>query len=744
MFARKRATNDREYLLTRRMLINAQNPEELRIALVDGTTLQSFQLEASERGLTRGNIYRGHVVNLQPSLNAAFIDYGAERHGFLSSDNVVEQAWHRHPDGGRRPRIEQILERGRPILVQVSKDPEGQKGAALTTNLSLAGRYLVLTPYDDTRGVSRKVEDDDVRQRLRDQVDKMNLPAGGGFIVRTNALEQTKATMSRDFAALLRLWKRIEGEGRKGDGPKLLYNDQDIIVRALRDYLDASVVEVIIDDEAAFAKASEYIASFMPRGKTQLVRYADRVPLFSKFEIEAQIDRIYDRTVPLPSGGSIVIDRTEALVAIDVNSGKSTRASSQEETAVNTNLEAAREVARQLKLRDIGGLVVVDFIDMRHRKDRAQIEKTLKDALKNDKARTSVNAISPNGLLEINRQKIQQALALRTHRSCPTCEGTGRIASPEMVSINLLRRIEARAASGQIERVRIALHPELADAFQNHRRADIAALEAEFGIHVEVIASYRLHRPDQEVEWVEHAHEGRPAEVHAPHPPPKRGAPAPAAEKGHARKRRRGKGRHTTEGAGAEIEAPVLPPIDDAAWISLEPADSDATAPPLSVAASEPATAVAPRKRRRGRRKRGTHPEHDGAGLTLPETQWEFTDDTGELESTFEPETAFEPESAFESEPAIESTPAAGPPAGKQIARRRRSRRGGKRRNAGAPSHEGAPLPEREAAAPAAETSDLPQPAAEGAVPHKRRSRRGGRRRHKGHTPESGGSGTVS
>lgn len=742
MIARKRATNDREYLLTRRMLINAQNPEELRIALVDGTTLQSFQLEASERGLTRGNIYRGYVVNLQPSLNAAFIDYGAERHGFLSSDNVVEQAWHRHPDGGRRPRIEQILERGRPILVQVSKDPEGQKGAALTTNLSLAGRYLVLTPYDDTRGVSRKVEDDDVRQRLRDQVDKMNLPAGGGFIVRTNALEQTKATMSRDFAALLRLWKRIEGEGRKGDGSKLLYNDQDIIVRALRDYLDATVAEVIIDDEAAFAKASEYITSFMPRGKTQLVRYADRVPLFSKFEIEAQIDRIYDRTVSLPSGGSIVIDRTEALVAIDVNSGKSTRASSQEETAVNTNLEAAREVARQLKLRDIGGLVVVDFIDMRHRKDRAQIEKTLKDALKNDKARTSVNAISPNGLLEINRQKIQQALALRTHRSCPTCEGTGRIASPEMVSINLLRRIEARAASGQIERVRIALHPELADAFQNHRRADIAALEAEFGIHIEVIASYRLHRPEQEVEWVEHAHEGRPAEVHAPHPSPKRGAlaSAPAAEKGHARKRRRGKGRHATEGAGGENEAQALPPIDEAEWISLGPADGDEPASaPKTVAAAEPAAGAVPRKRRRGRRKRGTHPEHDGAGLPLPETQWVFTDDAGELESTFEPETAFEPESAFESEPAIEP-----PPAGKQIARRRRSRRGGKRRDGGAPSHEGEPSPGREAAAPATDASDLPQPAAEGAVPHKRRSRRGGRRRHKGHTPESGGSGTVS
>ncbi|MHB0969561.1 MAG: Rne/Rng family ribonuclease [Thermoanaerobaculia bacterium] len=723
--------------MTRRMLINAQNSEELRIALVDGTTLESFQLEASERGLTRGNIYRGLVVNLQPSLNAAFIDYGAERHGFLSSDNVVEQAWHRHPDGGRRPRIEQILERGRPIMVQVTKDPEGQKGAALTTNLSLAGRYLVLTPYDDTRGVSRKVEDDEVRQRLKDQVDKMNLPAGGGFIVRTNALEQTKATMSRDFAALLRLWKRIEADGRKGDRAKLLYNDQDIIVRAMRDYLDATVEEVVIDDEAAFAKAEEYIRSFMPRGKTRLMRYADRVPLFSKFDIEPQIDRIYDRTVPLPSGGSIVIDRTEALVAIDVNSGKSTRASSQEETAVHTNLEAAKEVARQLKLRDIGGLVVVDFIDMRHRKDRAQVEKTLKDALKNDKARTSVNAISPNGLLEINRQKIQQALALRTHRPCPTCDGTGRIASPEMVSVNLLRRIEARAASGRIERVRIALHPELADAFQNHRRADIARLEEEFGISVEVIASYRLHRPEQEVEWVERTHseprpaEPRAAEARAPHAPPlprRTSAPEARPESGRPRKRRRGKGRHGAEDAAKDRE--LLVPLPQEEWISLEPVGQDEAPAPNVSGSPEPIGGTAPRKRRRSRRRRGGGAELEPHAPPVAVSQWVFLDDETAADSG-------ESDEQRSPEPAPEMH-AADQPVAPQPVHRRRSRRGGKRRNGGAAA---ALKPATEtSSAPSIEASDVPLSGAVGGAVHKRRSRRGGRRRHKGPAPEGGGS----
>ncbi|MEO8217040.1 MAG: Rne/Rng family ribonuclease [Acidobacteriota bacterium] len=486
--------------MTRRMLINAQKPEELRIAITNGAELEDFQIESTEQGMTRGNIYRAVVANVQPSLNAAFVDYGAERHGFLSIQDVVPQAAHHPGAGSRKTRIDKLLDRGKEIIVQVNKDPEGQKGAGLTTNLSLAGRYLVFTPFDDTRGVSRKVEDDELRQKLKEQVAKLNVPDGGGFIVRTNAIDQTQASLKRDFSALMRFWKQIEKDAGSGKGPKLLYGDQDLVIKSLRDYFDTSIEEVLIDDAAAFERAEAYARSFMPRGKATITLYSDRVPLFSKFGLDTSIEQIYQRTVTLPSGGSIVIDRTEALVAIDVNSGRA-RASSQEDTALKTNLEAATEVARQLRLRDIGGLIVVDFIDMRGAKNDAAVERTLRDAMKPDKARSSVGRISDNGLLEINRQRIRQALSLRTHRACPTCEGTGRIASPEMVGLNLLRRIEAQASTRPIRKVRIELHPELADAFQNTRRREIAALEQEFDLNIEVIASSSLHRPEQEIEW---------------------------------------------------------------------------------------------------------------------------------------------------------------------------------------------------------------------------------------------------
>ena len=483
------------------MLINAQTPEELRLAIVTNSTLDTYQVEAAEGGLTRGNIYRGIIANVQPSLNAAFIDYGAERNGFLAIQDVMEDAWYGTPRNKNRPKIDEVLDRGRPIVVQVTREPEDQKGAALTTNLSLAGRYLVLTPFDDTRGVSRKVEDDDDRKRLKQVASQLKMPKGCGVIVRTNAIDQTKTTLSRDLAALLRLWKQVQSEARQGKSTRLLYSDQDLVLQALRDYLDSSIEEVLVDSDDAYEKAREYLRAFLPRGKTKLIRYKERTPLFSKYNLEPQIDRIYERRVELASGGSIVIDRTEALTAIDVNSGRSTRGASQEETAVSTNLEAAKEVARQLRLRDIGGLLVVDFIDMRSQKSRRKIEKALRDAMKADKARSRVGRISANGLLEINRQRIHQALSLRTHRPCPTCDGTGRIASPEMVGLSLLRRIEARAATGTLQKVRIALHPELADAFQNGRRREISELEGEFDIRIEVIAASHLHRPEQEVDW---------------------------------------------------------------------------------------------------------------------------------------------------------------------------------------------------------------------------------------------------
>lgn len=490
-------------LVTRRMLINARSPEELRLALVSDKTLDDYQVEVADHGLLRGNIYRGTIAAVQPSLNAAFIEFGGERHGFLSVKDVVAQAFYRQPADPRRPRIEEVLERGKLIVVQVAKESEGDKGAVLTTNLSLAGRFLVFTPFDDMRGVSRKVEDEDDRARLKEMVRGLDIPEGGGVIVRTNGLGQTKAALQRDLAALLRLWKRVSAEARQGKETKLLYSDQDLIFRALRDYLDSSITEILVDDEQVFQRAGRYLEALVPRNRPQLIHDRERAPLFGRHGIEEQIDSIFRRTVPLKSGGSLVIDRTEALTAIDVNSGRSTRASSQEETALATNMEAAPEIARQLRLRDLGGLLVVDFIDMRATRHQRKVEKEMRDALKPDKARATVGRISANGLLEINRQRISQTLAVRTLRACPTCGGAGQVPSPERMGLDLLRRIEARVAEngGRSGKIVVRLHPELAHALQNARRRELATLEEELRVAVEIVADPSIDYADAPVDW---------------------------------------------------------------------------------------------------------------------------------------------------------------------------------------------------------------------------------------------------
>ncbi len=483
------------------MLINAQSREEIRIAVLDETTLENYQVEVAESGLSRGNIYRGLIANLQPALDAAFVDYGTPKNGFLTLQEVVPEARYREPKGAARPRIDEILEKGKPIVVQVERDPEGQKGANLTTNLSFAGRYLVLTPFDATRGVSRKVEDEETRASLRELAHKLELPAGCGVIVRTNALDQTKTELQRDLAALLKVWKRVQQEAVTGTGSKLLYSDQDLILRALRDHLDGSVEEVLVDDDLVFQQAAEYMQAFLPRAKTQLVRYEERIPIFSRYGVESQIERIFGRSVSLPSGGAIVIDATEALTAIDVNSGRASGGTSHEEMVLRTNLEAASEVARQLRLRDLGGLVVVDFIDLRSPKNRRSVEKAVKDAMKVDKARSTVGRISSNGLLEINRQKIQRSLTARTQRTCPTCSGTGRLPSIEAIGLALLRRIEGRAATGRLSKAKIELHPELANAIQNGRRRELARLETEYDVEIEIVPAHHLLGPEEQIEW---------------------------------------------------------------------------------------------------------------------------------------------------------------------------------------------------------------------------------------------------
>ena len=484
------------------MLINAQRTDQMRVAIVDGPELKDYQVQITDKNLCRGNIYRGIVANIQPSLGAAFIDIGEDRHGFLPVADVQPAAYHRKPPADvRRPRIDQVLERGKPILVQATKDGVGNKGAALSTNVALAGRYLVLTPFEAVSGISRKAEDDKSRKKIRQRLGKLSLPDGHGVIVRTNGLEQNQATLNRDLNALLRMWKRVNDESRKGQGPRLLYSDQDLIVQAFRDYLDSSIAEVVVDDDIVYEKARTYMRAFMPRSKTSLNRYNERLPLFTRYRIEQHIDRIYERKAPLPSGGSIVIDATEALTAIDVNSGRATQHGNHDESILNVNIEAAKEVARQLRLRDIGGLVVVDFIDMRTRKHQAKLEKMMRDAMKIDKARYSVGRISPNGLLEINRQRIKQALHQRTHRPCPSCHGVGTIPSPDFAAATLLGRIEARVAPGLIEKATVAVHPEIADALQNHYRSRLVALETELDLHIEVISATNFNRTEERIDY---------------------------------------------------------------------------------------------------------------------------------------------------------------------------------------------------------------------------------------------------
>ncbi|MEE8526916.1 MAG: Rne/Rng family ribonuclease, partial [Thermoanaerobaculia bacterium] len=490
--------------MTTKMLINAKRNEHLRVAIIEGTTLQDYHIEIADRGLTRGNIYRGLVANIQPSLGAAFIDIDEERHGFLPVADVLPSAYHNQPPAKtRRPTVDQVLERRKPVLVQVTKDGVGQKGAALQTNLAIAGRYLVLTPYDSSRGISRKAEDDKLRKKIRERLGKLSLPDGCGVIVRTNGIEQPMTTLNRDLSALLRLWKRIREEANKGKGPRLLYSDQDLVVQALRDYLDPSIGEVLVDSDEVFDKAKAYMQAFMPRSKTKLVHYKDRLPLFSRYRLEGQIDQIYERSTPLPSGGSLVIDGTEALTAIDVNSGRATRADNHDETILNVNVEAAKETARQLRLRDIGGLVVIDFIDMRFAKHQRKLEKVMRDSMKEDKARYTVGKISPNGLLEINRQRIRQALRLRTHQPCPSCQGAGSVATPEFAALNYLRRLEGKAVTGLYEGVTVALNPEVADALQNRHRQRLAALEEELDFTVEILSAPGFVRSEDRFEWRE-------------------------------------------------------------------------------------------------------------------------------------------------------------------------------------------------------------------------------------------------
>jgi ribonuclease E len=467
------------FFMSKKMLINATHPEEHRVAIVEDGLLVELDIEITSREQTRGNIYKGVVVRVEPGLQAAFIDFGGARPGFLQIGEI-HPSFFKSAQGGEnkgRPRINDLLRRGQELLVQVVKEERGTKGAALTTYLSLPGRYMVLMPESDTKGVSRKIEQESQRKKLKETMNSLELPDNIGYIVRTAGIGQKKTELKRDVDYLIRVYEKVLELAKKIKAPALIYKESNLVIRSIRDYFSSDIDEVLVDDPGAAQEAKEFFEEVMPEYAKLVRLHQERRPIFARYQIEEQIEAITRNQVSLPSGGSIVIDATEALVAVDVNSGKMAGEQGVEATAFKTNMEAAAEVARQLRLRDLGGLIVIDFIDMRDRKHVREVEKRLKDTLKADKARVTVGRISQFGLLEMSRQRIKSALAAAAYLPCPHCGGSGLIKSAETQALDFLRRVYTGMAKGHIGRVEAEIPLDVASYILNHKRAELLEIE---------------------------------------------------------------------------------------------------------------------------------------------------------------------------------------------------------------------------------------------------------------------------
>ncbi len=473
--------------MSRKMLINATHPEEHRVAIVEDGYLTELDIEITAREQTRGNIYKAAVIRVESGLQAAFVDYGGERLGFLQISEIHPSLYPPSPEDDRRgrPRINDILRPGQEILVQVTKEERGTKGAALTTYLSLAGRYMVLMPESPTKGVSRKIEEESERKKLKKAMAELDLPENMGYIVRTAGIGKAPEELRRDFENLVEIHRGIQERARQAKAPCLIFRESNLIIRCIRDYFTEDTEDVLIDDPVMYEAARDFFRMLMP-DKVKLVKlHQERRPIFSRYQIEEQIETINHNKVNLPSGGSIVLDTTEALVAVDVNSGKMSSEQGIEATAYKTNLEAAEEIARQLRLRDLAGLIVIDFIDMRDRKHIRAIEKKMRDALKKDKSRVTVGRISQFGLLEMSRQRLKPNLAAASYRVCPQCQGHGQIKSVETQGLAFLRRIQAAsAAKGQLQRIEGRLPLEVADYLLNIKREEISEMERRYDMEI--------------------------------------------------------------------------------------------------------------------------------------------------------------------------------------------------------------------------------------------------------------------
>ncbi|MFM0201430.1 Rne/Rng family ribonuclease [Paraburkholderia fungorum] len=489
----------------KRMLFNATQQEELRVAIVDGQKLIDIDIETAGREQRKGNIYKGIITRIEPSLEACFVNYGEDRHGFLPFKEVARQYFRDGVDM-RSARIQDALKEGQELIVQVEKEERGNKGAALTTFISLAGRYLVLMPNNPRGGgVSRRIEGDD-RQELRETMAQLQLPEGMSIIARTAGIGRSAEELQWDLNYLMQLWRAIEAASQSGSSgqPMLIYLESSLVIRAIRDYFQPDIGEILIDTTEIHDQARAFMDIVMPDNVSKVKRYHDDVPLFSRFQIEHQIETAYSRTVPLPSGGAIVIDHTEALVAIDVNSARATKGADIEETAARTNLEAADEVARQLRLRDLGGLIVIDFIDMESAKSQREVEQRLKDALKHDRARVQMGKISRFGLMELSRQRLRPALSEGSHVTCPRCNGTGHIRDTESSALQVLRIIQEEAMKENTAAIHCQVPVEVTAFLLNEKRAEINKIESRFKVNVVLIPNKHLDTPHYKLERLRH------------------------------------------------------------------------------------------------------------------------------------------------------------------------------------------------------------------------------------------------
>jgi ribonuclease E len=556
----------------KRMLFNATQAEELRVAIVEGQKLVDLDIESAAKEQRKSNIYKGVITRVEPSLEAAFVDYGTERHGFLPFKEVARQYFKPGIDVGRA-RIQDALSEGQELIVQVEKDERGNKGAALTTFISLAGRYLVLMPNNPRGGgVSRRVEGED-RDELREAMDKLEVPSGMSIIGRTAGISRSYEELQWDLNYLLKLWSKIveaTEPARDPDGkllnpaPFLIYQEGSLVIRAIRDYFQPDIGEILIDTDPIYEQTIAFMSNVMPDNVGRVKRYRDDVPLFSRFQIEHQIETAYSRQVSLPSGGAVVIDHTEALVSIDVNSARATRGHDIEQTAFHTNLEAADEIARQLRLRDLGGLIVIDFIDMEITRNQREVENRLRDALRFDRARVQMGKISRFGLMELSRQRLRPSLGEGSNITCPRCNGTGHIRGTESTALHILRIIQEEAMKENSAAVHAQVPVDVATFLLNEKRADIHSIEARLKVNVVLIPNVHLDTPNYKVERLRHDDlnqaEALPPSYNLATAPSEEPAPAQAAHEV-----RPPRPQAAVQGITPERPAPVAPPRPAAA-----------------------------------------------------------------------------------------------------------------------------------------------------------------------------------